>query len=116
MPSDTHLDFAAAPVPSTFDVNADARPRGERPTLPSRWRPRTVADCIAAKHDNFTVLRLVAASIVIYGHCWALGNSGGENDWITRHVLVFSATVAVNMFFFVSGFLVTASYVRRHSL
>jgi peptidoglycan/LPS O-acetylase OafA/YrhL len=31
-------------------------------------------------------------------------------------VLVFSATIAVNMFFFVSGFLVTASYVRRHSL
>jgi peptidoglycan/LPS O-acetylase OafA/YrhL len=84
----------------------------------ARWwpRPRTVAECMAGAHDNFNVLRLLAASLVIYGHSWAIANSNGENDWVSRHLLLFSGTIAVNMFFFVSGFLVTGSCVRRGSL
>lgn len=97
-------------------MNGDVPPRVLHPAVRSWWRPRTVADCIASKRDNFTALRLCAASIVIYGHCWVIGNSNGEDDWITRHVLEFSGDVAVNMFFFVSGFLVTGSYIRRRSL
>lgn len=78
---------------------------------------RTVADCVALRQDNFLLLRFLAASLVIFGHCWALGlNPSGETDWLGQRTLLFSGTLAVNIFFFISGFLVTMSYQRRHSL
>lgn len=78
---------------------------------------RTIATCIAIKQDNFLLLRFIAASIVIFGHCWAIGlNPTGETDWLGQRTLLFSGTLAVYMFFFVSGFLVTMSYERRHSI
>jgi len=78
---------------------------------------RTVADCVALRQDNFLLLRFLAASLVIFGHCWAVGlNPSGETDWLGQRTLLFSGTLAVNIFFFISGFLVTMSYQRRHSL
>lgn len=63
------------------------------------------------------MLRLIAASLVIYGHCWAIANvPDGETDRISRLTGVFTGTLAVDVFFFVSGFLVTMSWVRRSSL
>lgn len=80
-------------------------------------RRRTIADCIASRHDNFLLLRFIAASMVIFGHSWAVGlNPTGETDWLGQRTLIFSGTLAVYIFFFVSGFLVTMSYERRHSL
>lgn len=78
---------------------------------------RTIADCIAAGRNNFLLLRFLAAGLVLFGHSWAIAlNPSGESDWLAQRTLLFSGTLAVNMFFFVSGFLVTMSYERRHSL
>lgn len=71
---------------------------------------------MAAGRDNFLALRLVAATLVIYGHSWPIGNRTGVVEWLSRVWGVFSGTVAVNAFFFVSGFLVTMSWTRRGSL
>lgn len=82
---------------------------------------RTIASCITSQQDrtgqdNFLLLRFIASCMVIFGHSWALGfNPAGELDWLTRYTLLFSGTHAVQIFFFVSGFLVTMSYERRHS-
>jgi len=78
---------------------------------------RTISDCIASRQDNFLLLRFIASCMVIFGHSYALGyNPSGELDWLTRYTLLFSGTHAVQIFFFVSGFLVTMSYERRHCL
>jgi peptidoglycan/LPS O-acetylase OafA/YrhL len=81
-----------------------------------RWRPPTVADCLASGRDNFLALRAAAATLVIYGHAWPLGNGDGVVEWLSLVWGTFSATVAVNAFFFVSGLLVTMSWTRRRSL
>ena len=81
-----------------------------------RFRFRTVADCVASGHDNFLIVRLLAAALVIFGHCWALArNPTGVTDWLAQRTGVFSGTVAVDVFFVVSGFLVTQSYARRRA-
>lgn len=77
---------------------------------------RTITACFASRQENFLLLRFMAASMVIFGHCWAIGlNPTGETDWLGQRTLLFSGTLAVHMFFFISGFLVTMSYERRHS-
>src|SRR5262245_23937433 len=77
------------------------------PGAPARpaWRrlgARTVAECVAARRDNFLLLRLLAATLVIYGHFWALAaNPTHAPDWLTAHTKVFTGTVAVEIFFVV---------------
>ncbi len=75
---------------------------------------RTLADAMTQGYDNFSLLRFLAAALVIFGHSWATAkNPTGATDWIGQQTLVFSGTVAVNIFFWVSGFLITMSYIRR---
>ncbi len=75
---------------------------------------RTLAAAMAQGYDNFSLLRLLAAALVIFGHSWSLAkNPTGATDWIGQQTLVFSGQVALNIFFWVSGFLITMSYVRR---
>lgn len=75
---------------------------------------RTLADAMVQGYDNFSLLRFLAAALVIFGHSWATAkNPSGATDWIGQQTLIFSGTVAVNIFFWVSGFLITMSYIRR---
>jgi peptidoglycan/LPS O-acetylase OafA/YrhL len=75
---------------------------------------RTLADAMSQGYDNFSLLRFLAAALVIFGHSWATAkNPSGVTDWIGQQTLIFSGTVAVNIFFWVSGFLITMSYIRR---
>ena len=75
---------------------------------------RTLADAMTQGYDNFSLLRFLAAALVIFGHSWATAkNPSSATDWIGQQTLVFSGTVAVNIFFWVSGFLITMSYIRR---
>ena len=75
---------------------------------------RTLRDAMAQGYDNFSLLRFLAAALVIFGHSWAIAkNPSGVTDWIGQQTQMFSGTVAVNIFFWVSGFLITMSYIRR---
>lgn len=66
------------------------------------------------RENNFTILRLVFASSVLFGHSWAITAVGGH-DPITRLLggYVWLGSVAVNGFFAISGFLVAASFARQ---
>ena len=73
--------------------------------------------CLAKKRDNFLLLRIIAAVMVIYGHSFSLARDIGTTDIFLRYNWkIYSGSIAVNMFFVISGFMVSGSYLSRTSL
>jgi peptidoglycan/LPS O-acetylase OafA/YrhL len=74
------------------------------PTLGAAW---------GTGRNNFHLMRLVAAWLVIYGHAWAVTAGPGEDliSQLTR--FRFAGGVAVDVFFVISGFLIAASLERN---
>ncbi len=76
---------------------------------------------LSGRINNFTLLRFFAAIAVLYGHSYtlSLGINGGE-DPVSNFLIRFWGeslpSLAVDLFFVTSGFLVTASYLQRESL
>lgn len=72
---------------------------------------------LARRSDNFLLLRIVAAIAVIYGHSFALARPNGTGDIFLRHGWpMYSGDIAVAMFFVISGFMVSGSYLARADL
>lgn len=73
-------------------------------------------DCFTKK-NNFTLLRLLAAFSVLYGHSYALSIGNGLEDPISSILIHYWGeslpSLAVDLFFVTSGFLITASYCQR---
>lgn len=64
--------------------------------------------------NNFDVLRLVAAVMVIVGHAYAIAPQPPLQDPVLKLLnFDFSGSLAVKFFFFLSGLLVTQSLIRR---
>ena len=73
---------------------------------------RTLADVFVGKSNNLTFIRLMAALSVIYGHTTAIV-PGATPDWVVVTTgYAFIGGVAVDLFFLISGFLVTASILN----
>lgn len=69
------------------------------------------------ERNNFLLIRLVAASLVIYGHSFAFSKPDGSNEFFSHFLgYMYAGDVGVNIFFVVSGFLVTASYAHTRNL
>lgn len=68
--------------------------------------------------NNFLLLRLAAASLVIYGHAFALAAPCSScTEFFERYVHYrYSGDIGVHIFFVISGYLVVASYDKRKSL
>lgn len=79
------------------------------------------ADAPAGRHNNIGTLRLFAALLVLFGHCFVLVNPG-TRDPITealRGVMPFERGLpgqGVALFFVISGYLIARSFVRRGNL
>jgi len=78
---------------------------------------RSLADCVDSGRDNILQLRLLAAFMVILGHC----NMGGTGSWFYDPLnMVFSQVhvhaAGLMVFFTISGFLITMSFERRPHL
>jgi peptidoglycan/LPS O-acetylase OafA/YrhL len=79
--------------------------------LPALWgaRPRLLDDVISLRPNNFDLLRLLAASLVLVSHAYALTGRPEPAVWLTSDTLGFDAVL---VFFALSGLLVTRSWVR----
>ncbi|WP_239538569.1 acyltransferase family protein [Dyella mobilis] len=77
----------------------------------------SVEAALARRADNFLILRIIAATLVIYGHAPHIAPAVENVDLFVRlgwgH---YSGDIAVDVFFLISGFLVTGSYIRQKSL
>lgn len=97
-------------------VEGYARTAGDEmeSTLAPASRLIWLGDYDGRRENNFTILRLVFASCVLFGHSWAITAVGGH-DPVTRLLggYAWLGAVAVNGFFAISGFLVAASFARQ---
>jgi len=83
-----------------------------------RLRVRSLATAYESGADNFLLLRFLAAVLVMYGHSYGFAGAH-HGDFISRLNWgdgVYCGSIAVDMFFAISGFLVTGSYLKRANL
>ncbi|HEY1772553.1 MAG TPA: acyltransferase [Gammaproteobacteria bacterium] len=77
---------------------------------------RSIASYAAEPENNYLLLRFVAALLVIYGHSYAIAKLPGREDLVQRLLgFTYAGGVGVDVFFVISGFLVTASYLNRRN-
>lgn len=69
-----------------------------------------------ATNNNFHFIRLIAALCVIYGHTAAITGKGPQDIFLTYVGVKFIGGVAVDVFFLISGFLITASAISSKGL
>lgn len=73
----------------------------------------TLGDAWATGRNNFNLIRLLAAWLVIHGHAWAITGSAGGDIVARLTGIKFAGALAVDMFFVISGFLIAASLQRN---
>jgi peptidoglycan/LPS O-acetylase OafA/YrhL len=66
--------------------------------------------------NNLNLVRLFAALAVLFGHSFALYNPNGYSEPVRRLVrFEYSGSIAVYVFFYISGMLITASFAHSRS-
>jgi peptidoglycan/LPS O-acetylase OafA/YrhL len=79
-------------------------------------RPPRLEDILSRGKNNFDLIRLLAALTVIFGHSFYLFPTGGYHEPVTLLVQRnFSGTMAVGTFFFISGMLISQSFLRSNA-
>ena len=73
----------------------------------------TLETVIKRSNNNFDLIRLIAALMVIFGHSFDLFNSNGYYDPVKAVVKESSGTLAVYIFFFMSGIFITGSFINK---
>ncbi len=75
---------------------------------------RSVGEAAHGRDNNFNLIRLLAAGLVLVSHSWPLTATPGEP--LERFANFSLGHLGVDVFFVVSGFLVTGSLLARGSL
>lgn len=78
--------------------------------------PMSISSKLATRDNNLNAIRLIAATLVLFSHCYPLtGNI--QSEPIARYLHIFDGgAIAVIAFFFLSGYLISASWAAAPSL
>lgn len=78
-------------------------------------RHDTIGERLAAlgRHNHFTSIRAVAATVVVFSHAYFVTIAGWQTEDYAHFFGFTAANHAVHAFFFLSGFLLTMSIVRK---
>jgi peptidoglycan/LPS O-acetylase OafA/YrhL len=69
------------------------------------------------ENNNLDIFRIIAAAMVIYGHAYALLPKDGSMDLIGKTLgFDYSGSLAVKIFFFLSGLVVTNSLMQHQNI
>lgn len=85
----------------------------------NRWwsfRPIGLRDALQRDANNFDLIRLFAALMVLFGHAYSVTPQPGKIDPLLSTTGFATAGVAVKIFFFLSGLLVTNSLLEKRSV
>jgi peptidoglycan/LPS O-acetylase OafA/YrhL len=77
---------------------------------------KTLLDLDLAKQNNFDAIRFLAASLVILSHAFAVGGQPGSEPLAGATGFITFGSLAVEIFFVVSGYLIVKSLVNKRSL
>jgi peptidoglycan/LPS O-acetylase OafA/YrhL len=75
-----------------------------------------LADCTHGRNNNFNLIRITAAFAVLVSHSFPLALGPKAVEPLAGILGMTLGTIAVDVFFFTSGFLVTASLLTRQSV
>lgn len=76
-----------------------------------------LAELLRRQNNNLDLVRLVAACLVIYGHAPAILPGVVSGDFVARWLVFdYSGSLAVKVFFFLSGLVVTNSLLQKQNL
>nr|HDC4293824.1 acyltransferase [Enterobacter hormaechei] len=76
----------------------------------------TISELLKRNNNNLDFIRIVLAVLVIVGHSYFLADASGKTDPINSLFgFTYSGSLAVKVFFFISGMLVTNSLMRTQS-
>ncbi|WP_051286802.1 acyltransferase family protein [Paenibacillus taiwanensis] len=79
----------------------------------------SLGDLAIGRNNNFDVIRFIAATMVLYSHAFPLGEGKGQQGEILYTLSNgqwYTGSLAVAIFFIVSGFLITQSYEHSKSI
>ena len=74
-----------------------------------------LTDVVHGRNNNFHLLRLIAASAVLFSHSFPLATGDKHTEPLRAAYGCTFGSIAVDLFFLISGMLVTMSLVRRSS-
>lgn len=69
-----------------------------------------------SRDNNFNLMRFIAASAVLFSHSYPLALGAGAPEPAVRAIGMSAGSIAVDVFFVTSGFLVAGSLFRRNNL
>ncbi|MEP7101584.1 MAG: acyltransferase [Burkholderiales bacterium] len=84
-------------------------------TESARSNPRLLSSRINGHDNNFNLIRVTAALLVLVSHSFAVVTGSGDAEPLRVSHGVTLGSIAVDMFFIVSGLLVTHSIAKRDS-
>lgn len=76
-----------------------------------------LSELLKRDNNNLDIFRLLAAALVIYGHAYAIAPQEGRSDVFARLLgYDYSGSLAVKLFFFLSGLVVTNSLLHKRDV
>jgi peptidoglycan/LPS O-acetylase OafA/YrhL len=70
----------------------------------------------SSRDNNFNLVRFIAASLVLFSHSFALALGSGDAEPLRSTIGMTWGSIAVDVFFITSGFLITSSYFSRNNI